>query len=317
MDDVEEHSRYVADTARLGAYAVALRAVIRPGDVVLDLGTGTGVLGLLAAQMGATRVYAVDEGRISNIAQAGARNNALGVMTVIRGHSTDLDLPELVDVVICDQAGPLGFAGNLVHSMHDAAERVLRPGGSAIPFALDLLVAPISDAALRLQLDGWLARPHGIDLSFGHAWAVHHVYARPAAAVSALATPTIGMTLATTEAAELLVDYTATITIATSGQLDALGCGWIAHLAPSVTMSNWPGRDDMIDREIAALPLDHGVEVRPGDEVKTRIRGRTGSDLLSWSVTVTRPDTTDPLHDRQYSTFLAAPLSQLDLAELT
>jgi 16S rRNA G966 N2-methylase RsmD len=68
--DLELQRRMVADRPRTDAFAAAIREVVRPTDVVLDVGTGTGILAMLAARAGARKVYAVDQ---SDIADAAAR----------------------------------------------------------------------------------------------------------------------------------------------------------------------------------------------------------------------------------------------------
>ena len=55
-----EHRGYLADVARLRAFERAIQLAVSPGDSVLDLGSGTGVLGLFALRAGARHVYAVD-----------------------------------------------------------------------------------------------------------------------------------------------------------------------------------------------------------------------------------------------------------------
>ena len=57
MYSLAAYGQMVSDKIRTDAYAQALQQLIKPGDVVVDIGTGPGILALLACRFGARRVY--------------------------------------------------------------------------------------------------------------------------------------------------------------------------------------------------------------------------------------------------------------------
>lgn len=64
-----------------------LQRVIRPGDIVADLGAGSAVLGIAAAKLGATRVVAIelDEDAIGNAEANVVANGVAAQVSVIQG----------------------------------------------------------------------------------------------------------------------------------------------------------------------------------------------------------------------------------------
>src|SRR5687768_18330237 len=94
------------DAARVEGFARAIAQVVRPGDVVLDVGTGTGILAILAAKAGARRVYAIDRSGVVELARAHVAANGVGdVDEVIRGSLEQLQLPEPPRVIVGEQLG--------------------------------------------------------------------------------------------------------------------------------------------------------------------------------------------------------------------
>src|SRR5688500_14466350 len=161
---LDEHREYLTDAPRIAAFRRAIHATVRPGDVVLDLACGTGILGLMACEAGAARVYAIDDGEIIEIARAIARANGFADRIVhIHDHSTHVTLPERADVLVFDQIGRLGFDAGVLELAADARARLLEPGARMVPIDVRLDAALVSAPVMRSRVDFWRTTPAGID----------------------------------------------------------------------------------------------------------------------------------------------------------
>ncbi len=128
---VSSHRGMALDAGRNEAYARALAAAITPDSVVLDLGAGTGVHGLMAARLGARRVYLVEPEDIIALAEENVRANGLqDVVQCIQGRIEDVTLPEPVDVIVSVLTGNFLLTEDLLPVLFHARDRFLRPGGT-------------------------------------------------------------------------------------------------------------------------------------------------------------------------------------------
>src|ERR1700722_5443460 len=98
----------IADRIRIDAFAQALRGTIRPGAVVMDIGTGPGIMAVLACQLGASRVYAIESGEIIQVARTiAAANGCADRIEFIEEVSTKVTIPVRADVIVSDMRGIL------------------------------------------------------------------------------------------------------------------------------------------------------------------------------------------------------------------
>lgn len=125
----------LSDRSRLDALAEAIEATVEEGDVVADLGSGAGVLSYLAADA-AARVYAVevdrevhDRGR-EILERAGLED----VVEPLCRDARNVELPERVDVVMCEMLDTGLIAELQVPVMNYAVEHLLREDGAVIPY---------------------------------------------------------------------------------------------------------------------------------------------------------------------------------------
>jgi precorrin-6B methylase 2 len=170
--DPAEHARMLDDERRTDAYLAAIRASVRPDDVVLDLGTGSGILAVAAAQAGARHTYAVEASDIAAVAQRVFEANGVADrVTLIEGWSTEIDLPEPASLLVTETLGVEPFEEDILRSVLDARRRLLRPHARLIPRQLRLqvqaLAVPgVSRWASRVDeamVEGWRQR-YGVDL---------------------------------------------------------------------------------------------------------------------------------------------------------
>lgn len=92
------------DAVRTTSFQNAIERTVQRGDVVLEVGAGTGILSLFAATAGARKVFAVeiDDYLCACLEETVRANGLSGVVEVLRGDARDIELPSAVDVVIAE-----------------------------------------------------------------------------------------------------------------------------------------------------------------------------------------------------------------------
>jgi type II protein arginine methyltransferase len=149
--------RMVCDRVRNIAYEMAMRRAIRPGCRVLDIGTGTGFLAMMAARAGAAEVVTCESNpTVAAVAsEIIARNGFADRVLVISKSSIDLevgvDLSDRADVLVWDVSGSNMIGAGALPTVEQAVRRLVRPGAPAIPAHGTIRVALSEDRKAHLR----------------------------------------------------------------------------------------------------------------------------------------------------------------------
>ena len=312
MYRVDDYGRMISDRVRMDAYLRALRKAIKPGSVVLDIGTGTGIMALLACRLGAGRVYAIEPDDAIELGRETAIANGYAErIEFIQDMSTRVTLPERVDVIVSDIGGALPFFQLHIPSIIDARKRFLAPGGILIPQRHALWAAPVEAAELyRSLIAVWEGDTYGLNMLAARRIAVNRqvrnrvtprqLLAEPRcwAALDYNAVDTPDITAETT--------WTATRRATTHG----LAAWYDTTLADGISLSNAPGEPERPMHHSVFFPWTTPVNLTTGDTVSVTLRVNLVGDsyVWRWDTCVLDSQSNRIKADFKQSNFLGLPL---------
>lgn len=312
MYSVVDYGNMIADGVRADAYARAVARAVRPGDVVLDIGCGTGVFSLLAVRAGAAMVHAVDPNPAIHLLPELARENgAEGKIVIHPRSSMEVELPSKVDVIISDLRGVMPLSGDHLPAIIDARKRLLRPEGRMIPQRDVLRVAVVeSDELWRQFARSWEAFGRlGLSAEAARSSVLNGVYPDRQTVLQQ-------SNVLTTAASWAELDYRTfdTSTIEKTVQLEAARAG-VAHglavwfdtnLFEDIGFTTAPGWSLAYARFF--LPLLEPVWLQEGDGLTVTLRADARGDRWAWETAIADGTGNVRASFRQ-STFLGTPAS--------
>jgi protein arginine N-methyltransferase 1 len=300
---------------RMSAYAQALRQSIEPGGRVVDLGAGPSMFALLACQMGAAHVTAIEPHASIEIGRRAAiDNDCADKITFVRDLSTNFVPDEKADVLVSDIRGVLPLFEHHIPTILDARERLLKPGGVMIP-VLDRIYAALVEApeTYTPYHKPWLQNDYGVDLEAGHAYAINSWRRTCQKPEALMCGPQLFATLDYRTVEE--TNYRATLRFKATrrGTVHGILMWFDSELGPEVGFSNAPGEPEQVYGQ-AFFPIERPVTLGSGSEAQAEISATFVNGDYVWSWAFRATDTDGQEHAYRQSTFKGMLLSHETLA---
>lgn len=298
----DDYYDMMSDRIRMESYRKAIFETVKKGDVVLDLGSGLGILSFFAIQAGAKKVYAVEKMAESiNLARLVADKNGFdGSIVFIHGNSKDIELSEKVDVIVSETLGSFALEENTLEFTIDARRRFLKEGGKMIPQSVQLWLAPVSSPIIYKKMKFW-QDVYNIDFSPASEEMTKKLLIEDIEPSFLLSQPKSFKDMDFMAVESLMVEGDIVFNFTKSGLLHGFG-GWFrAFLTPSISFITSPDAPKTHWRQ-AFFPLKEPIPVTSRDSIRIGMKiwpkgGGTDETFISYDYFCTQEqDTIAPVH---------------------
>jgi type II protein arginine methyltransferase len=278
------HAPMLRDGPRNACYSQAIARLVTPGMRVLEIGTGAGLLSLLAARAGAQVITCEANPVIAAAAREIAQRNGLADrITVISKYSTDLemgqDLAEPADLLMSELFDDALFGDDIVQVIADARGRLIRDDAPILPPRAELRCALV---ALDHPAEWPLGMVEGFDMS------PFNLLAAPSPAV--LRARIDGATRRSSPTSLLAMDFEAptfgpteetAVLISDGGMIHGVAQWLRVDFGGEVTFENSPFDESRSHWGAPIHPLSEPIETVAGEAIEVTARLVAAQLLIS------------------------------------
>ena len=154
------HEEMIKDKIRTGSYKKAIEnnKIIFKDKIVLDIGSGTGILSIFAAKAGAKHVYGIEYADIADYSKEIIKQNNLSdKITIIQSKVEEAILPvDKVDIIISEWMGYFLLYESMLDTLLFARDKWLKKDGYLLPDKAQIYLAGIQDTLYKYnKIDSW------------------------------------------------------------------------------------------------------------------------------------------------------------------
>jgi predicted RNA methylase len=154
---IDIHNEMCADKRRVDAYEAALKSSCA-GKLTIDVGAGTGILSFMAAEAGASRVYAIEKaGIFSKLKKEVAKRKLTDKVKIMNCLAEEAPLDDIIaDVIVSEWMGSFLLSERMLPSVLAVRDKSISPSGFLIPCTARIIIA----AALLTNIEKVMIHGH-------------------------------------------------------------------------------------------------------------------------------------------------------------
>lgn len=283
MDAFDFHHSMLADEVRTSSFLRAITEVVKPGDVVVDIGSGTGVLSLFAAMAGASSVYSIEREPVIEIAREIASRNGLSeTITFIAGSSLEVDIPERANVLITETIGNVGFDEGISTWVADARRRFLKQDALVVPGCVDAVASLICVPTDFMAIDKWSRPLQTLDFTPLTRIVRNNLLWTDLSPAAIVSEPAVVFGTDFSSEPEPLAGSVSVEAIK-DAVVHGIGIWFRSSLTPNIQITNAPP-NTVPSWEQGFLPLDEPIEVAAGDQIRFEVASSESGAEWTWRV---------------------------------
>lgn len=276
---IRHHKSMLSDKLRTESFRRSIIESVREGDVVADIGAGTGILSFFASEAGAHKVYAVERTGVINIAERIAEYNGIKNIVFLKRDASKVKLKEKCDVIVSECLGYFALQENMISDVISFRNRNLRKNGVVIPDRIKLYLGIVDSKKAYSEIDFWSSL-YGVDFQPLKEIAANSTYHLTVSEKDCISDYKPVKTIDLKK--DNVVELDSEVSFVLTKDSKAYGlCGFFeAFLPPDIILSNRPGERTHWKTEF--FPFEEPLKVRKGDILTARIRADLYEAFVDW-----------------------------------